>query len=211
MDKEQRGSMILTFLEVNFPGGIAAFTETGGLISEIPFEENGVLLYHPQMPQSLIEKIEGNNDRSHMPGAVKIFVVHDYNFKGMEPSEIGEKLQEVMEILGSRYKIPMMLVNLSNSLVFNIILPMTVLNHEEINDFCETFTDHIPSLVRGILILNDGSKYPFSNEGTYRVDTQQRELKSMESERGVITQDAITDLKIALSDDLDVNDIIERL
>lgn len=209
MDREQRGSMILTFLEVNFHGGVASFTETGGLLSEVPFEKNSVLLYHPNLPKELEEKIKFNNDHSHIPGVVKIIVVHDYNFKGMEPSDISEKISEVVGILESKYKVPVTLVNLSNSLVLNIFLPMTTLNNEEINDFCETFTNHIPSLVRGILILSDESKYPFSNEGAYRVES--RELKSMEPEREVITNDAITDIKIALSGDVDVNDIIERL
>jgi hypothetical protein len=194
---------------VNFPGGAAAFTETGGLVCEVPFEENGILLYHPNIPKEFEEKITDYNERYHMPGAVKIYIVHDYNFKGMESSEIAEKITEVVDIIGARFKVSMILVSLANPLVLNVLVPSSVLTNEEIKDICDTFRSHIPNLIRGILTLSDGRKFPFSDEETYLVRNE--EVKSTEPDRGVITDDAITDLKIALSGDLDVNDIIERL
>lgn len=214
MDKEQRGSMILTFLEVNFPGGVAAFTESNGMVSHVPFKEDTVLIYHPNLPQSLIEKIADNNDRNHMPGSITILVVHDYNFKGMSPIEVKEKIIEAIAIIGPQYKIEKILADVSNPLVFHVLI-FSDLNEYVINDICQTLTEHIPGIVRGLLSTASGKMFPFNQEATYRIEDDLIAIKppnqKVTQPDQVIDNDAINDLKIALSGNLDVNDIINML
>lgn len=58
MDNNMLGAWLLMFIENHFPGGTTKFTAEGGVILE--FNNESVIIYHPEMPVSFAEAVTEN-------------------------------------------------------------------------------------------------------------------------------------------------------
>jgi hypothetical protein len=198
MDPNIVGSLVTTLINTCYPGGSSAFTKDGGSVSYAPGYEENVLLYHPNIPQQLADAIEIFNNRN----SVKINVVDKLNFEGASISEVITMIDELMQtIIGSIAK--QIIVNPYDPLV----LPVAV-SGEVSEDAVEIISEKLktlPGLLRAYLVVN-GTVYPVN------VETSETIVKvHQEPDRVKITDDSIADLKIELSQEMDVLDFINRL
>jgi hypothetical protein len=210
MDNNQLGSMALSFLEAFFEGGVERFTEQGGVLSNVPFDDNTILIYHPDMSDmsdSFIQAIEEHNKKS----LVKFTIVNDFNFCDSDPIEAIKQLYEIGEDIRIKFDIPIILYNPLNPLVLVISIPVASLSNEEIQEIAAIFSSKIPGITRGCLIVGD-EKYPFSSSGVYEVVKK----ITLEPDRvnitgDALTEDAITNLKIDLALISNVDDFINMM
>lgn len=201
MDNNQLGSMALSFLEAFFEGGVERFTEQGGVLSNVPFDDNTILIYHPDMSDSFIQAVEEHNEKS----LVKFTIVNDFNFSDSDPIEAFKQLYEIGEDIRIKYEIPIVLYNPLNPLVLVISIPFANLSNEEIQEIAAIFSSKIPGITRGCLIVGD-EKYPFSSSGVYEVVKK----ITLEPNRAVITQDVITDIRITMAGVNSVEDFLDK-
>jgi len=199
MDNNQLGSLALNFLEVFFEGGVESFTEQGGRLSNVPFDGDSLLIYHPEMPESFAQTIEKHNVKSE----VKFIIVTDLNFPVDNPLDSIKQMYDVGESIRIAYNIPIILYNPLNPLVLVITIPFAELSRDEIQEIANTFSSKVPGITRGCLVIGH-EKYPFSSCGVYEVEKKM----ILEPDRCVITDDTITDIKITLAGINSVEDFL---
>jgi hypothetical protein len=197
MDSNQFGSSILIFIENNFPGGLAEFTQQGGLVCGSPFDSNTVLIYHPEMPQQFLECISPFNRDD-----VKFLVVKDVNFLGMSAREIIAQLYSAADMIKDKYQIPIILFNPLSPLMLIISIPLATLSSKIIIDIVNIFSSKVEGVIRGCINIED-VMYEFSSS--------KQSIPKMEPERGVITEKTVADIKTTLANDMDVLEFIKML
>ena len=210
MDNNQIGFVMLSFVQTHFPGGLREFKNKGGLMSVVPFKDDNILLYLPEMPAEFREAIEVLNNES----ALTVHIVDDLNFKGLHPAKVQRILLELAKEVTEKYDLPSMLFSINNPLVFQIRIPGAVLSKEVVQEIAEMFSEKLPSIARGLIIVGDDI-FPFSSNKVYEVTEESKEdltsYKPVEPERKPITDETLTDLKILLGTSKDVMDFINQL
>jgi hypothetical protein len=199
MDNIHIGTMVLNFVSVFYKGGVESFTDHGGIISSVPFDDSSILIYHPDMPEYFEKAIEKQNNKSE----IKLVIVTDLNFSGTDPFNSIKLLYDVGESIRLEYDIPVILYNPLNPLVLMISIPFADLSRDDIQAIAETFSSKVPGIIRGCLSVGH-DKYPFSSGGVYEVEKKM----ILEPDRCVITDDTITDLKITLAGINSVEDFL---
>lgn len=208
MDNNQLGFVMLSFVQTHFPGGIREFENKGGLMSVVPFKDDNILLYLPEMPAEFREAIEVLNKES----ALSVHIVDDLNFEGIHPAKVHLILMELAKEVTDKYDLPSMLFSINNPLVFQIRIPSAVLSKKVVQEIAEMFSEKLPSIARGIIIAGD-EIFPFSSNKVYEVAEEEdhTSYKPVEPERKPITDETLTDLKIILETSGDVLDFIKQL
>jgi hypothetical protein len=200
MDPNILGKIVFLYVNATYPGGSAAFTNEGGLISLCHSgKESNALLYHPNLPKSFENAIKVFNDKS----PVKITIIHNYNFMDCDDiKDVSARISPVIESIIDDYNITMV-ANTHDPLILSILIPNKI-NEEIIPDIINRIND-IPGLLRCYMIINGKTylKLCDSDNDTPRV--------KIESDRCNITEDRITDLKITLAEDMDVLDFISKM
>lgn len=198
MDPNILGKIVSLYVNATYPGGSAAFTKEGGMISLCHSDkENNALLYHPNMPKSFEMAINVFNERS----SLKITVVKSYNFMDCESMEdVFARINPVFESILEDYKVNI-IANPLDPLILSILIPNKV-NDEIIHDIIQRIND-ITGLLRCYVIINGRTYLKLNDPDTLPI--------KVEPDRCTITEDRITDLKITLAEDMDVLDFINKL
>lgn len=200
MDANVIGSIVTTFIHSCYPGGSVKFSDDGGMVAHLPGDdEYHVVLFVPDMPDVFKEAIDIFNNK----GVVRIKVVTEVNFKDCSPNEAFGRINSVVHSLSKEYDIPL-LVNPTNPLLLTVLIPSDIEDVEVLEDIKDRLI-HIDGLLRACLIVN-GEAHLIQGEVVN--DTPKI---SLEPDRRKITDEDITDLRIILSGDVDVNDIINSL
>jgi hypothetical protein len=208
MDPNMLGHMLMTFIEVSYKGGLQQFTEDGGLISSIPFGDNTALIYLKDPPDDFVAAIEEFNERR----GCQVKFASDFNFENENTSDVIHKLSDALKDIAERFSIRHVLVNPANSLVLYINFPEADLSEEDISEISSILVSRIKSLVRGVLTIN-GEHYPFDNSGVGKITKEEDSIdfEPIESNKQAITEDSITDLKIALGNAQTVEDFLKMI
>lgn len=198
MDPNIVGSLVTTLINTCYPGGSSAFTRDGGVVSYVPGYDERVLLYHPNIPQQLTDAIEIFNYKNNL----KVDIINKLNFEGITISEIIDMLNKLMQsIVGSVIK--QIVVNPYDPIVLSLVVPGDV--SEDAIEIIRDKLATLPGLLRAYVVVN-GTVYPVN------VETPETIVKvHQEPDRVKITDDSILNLKIELSQDMDVLDFINRL
>ena len=205
MDPNIIGNLITLFIDAHFPGGTAEFTEQGGIASYSPGHvKDAVVIWHPDLPDSFLDDIEHHNQIS----SIQIVISNGYNFMNMSRSQIIDMLSGVVEGICKKYNVKNMVFNPMNPLVFFATIPDMTLDQTVIDMIVKDLSDNIPEVIRGVLYVNN-RHHIFGSQEQYVRKTKKR--VQLEEARGNITEDTLTDLKILLSNDCDVNDFINNL
>lgn len=205
LDRNTLGEVVLTAIQMTFPGGLSAFAEAGGVLSLSEFKEDTALIYLPGMTEEYRSVIGSLNTASKF----QIAIVDSINFEGLSMHEIAEQLLDVFKDVDAKYQIGTMLYNPLDPLVTRILIPTGDFDKDMIDDIASIFISKIPTLMRGTIMV--GSEvHPFSRpaEGT---ETKPTTAVRVESDRAPITNEVITDLKITLAEECDVLDFINKL
>lgn len=207
MDQNILGNMLMTYVEVAYKGGVQQFLEDGGLISTVPFGDNSALIYLKDPPEYFVEAIEELNERNNW----QIKFASDLNFDGEEIADVLKDLADVLKDLAERFSLNQILVNPGNRLVLYITIPGVSMSEEEISEVTSILIARMPSLVRGVLIVNN-EPYPFDNSGVGMIVKVEKEtIREPISNDKTITEDSITDLKIALGRAETVEDFLNMI
>lgn len=202
MDINMFGHLLMTYIEVSYHGGVQQFTEDGGLLSVIPFAENTALIYLKDPSEEFLSAIDEFNYRHNS----QVKFASDLNFETESKVEVLTLLADVLKDIAERFSLNQILVNPSNSLVLYITLPEVKLSEEDISEISSILVSRLTSLVRGILIVNN-ELYPFSQEGVNKVLPKPEPITHDQD----ITEDHITDLKIALGKAETVEDFLNMI
>lgn len=196
MDSNELGSSVLIFIETNFPGGIAEFTQQGGVVSG-SVNEDVILIYHPDMPEKFAACLRAFNDEND----IKFLIVDKVNFSGMSPQVIMDSLYEVTEGIKSTYHIEVILFNMMNPLMLFVSIPFATISDEVLEDIISSLS-MVKGVVRGCVVIG-GVMHEFS--------TSDKPAPVKEPERGAITDKTVEDIKATLANDLDVLEFIKML
>lgn len=204
MNPQHLGDAILNLIETKYPGGSEAFISNGGCVCPLPISHICLIYSSMELPKSFISEIEKINETSD----IKFEVVHDINFEGLSLSTIYAGVLSATVQITEDLGIEPILFNLSSPIVMFISVPDTV-PETDMENIAEIFMNNLPNLKRGI-IINNKCAYPFGPEDPLDNDTQiLANENSIRTE--MIDKDYITDLKITLSQDCDVLDLIKKL
>lgn len=206
MDVNILGNLLMTYIEVSYKGGVQQFTEDGGLISVVPFAENAALIYLKNPPEYFVEAIEEFNKRNNC----QVKIATDLNFENESKTDVLLALSEVFKDLAEKFSLTQIMVNPSNSLVLYINIPDVDLSEEEITEITSILVSRLRSLVRGVLIVKDES-YPFDQVGVSKAIPNAEYTPETVTHEQAITEDHITDLKIALANAETIDDILNMM
>ena len=201
MDENIIAHSIFILIENNFQGGLASFKKEGGFISSVPNEViTTFVIYHPDIPETFVSAVRDVNNK----GEIQIMLTDTLNFNGQSMTIVLERLDDSIHSIMEKFNLMAVLANPFNPLTMIIRIPEKEFKNDEIDEIIDIINSNIEGIHLGCIIAAD-KVYRFSSNKVITPTIQK------EPERVSITDDAITDLKILLSGDKDVMDIINNM
>jgi hypothetical protein len=206
MDQYNLGYVLINLIQAEYPGGMMQFTHDGGMIGVVPVEDT-CLIYLPELPEKFKERIDLVNET----GNLNIQIVTDLNFEDMEGAEINAALNEALVAVREQFSLNCLLIN-PGRLILMITIPNVSYPMTDLETIAGIILSKVPNIKRGLIIC-DKEILPFASMHTTTPTVKDIPVIAVEKANRIeaITPDVITDLRILLNQDMDVNDIIKNL
>lgn len=183
-------TLVLGLIQTFHKGGLKSFSEEEGKITALPGMKETVMVYHPNIPESLRQKLTEAEKTIH----VKFMFIDDLNWEGMTAEEAARTVQDRLYPVLSDYNVDVY-VDMSP---LNINLMLSKNNPDLVAAIRRTLPK-IKGFIRGSIIYDGKLEWVHKIPG--ETFNEACFDKPAVGESHVITKDDLTDLHIQLETD----------
>jgi hypothetical protein len=212
LDENQFGSALLSIIKNKYDGGIAQFNKDNGAISEV--DDSTCLLYVPEGKVS--DKFFDSLKELEKSTGKQVVILPKRNFEGKNTPEnsddLKQEISEVINDINAKLNLKGLLVSVNPLLLAIAVHPddYDKATPEVMKEMGEILVGRLKGLTYGAIYSS--TVYKFSGDACQEIQKETKQvIQEIEPERNPITDDDILNLRIALSQKLDVLDVINQL
>lgn len=192
---------IAAIIHINYEGGMGQFRQDGGILEAVATEPPKIIICHPDMPQRLSNALVllGKNID------VEVIISSKYNLAGLDPVEVQRGLDNVVfDTLFSKGK--QLLCQVSACCL--VFLAMEEIDEETIAQIQSSIKKHLPNVYRCLIAGANMRKFlELEPDPVTKVSS----VSDSAHLNHPICEDDINNLRITLSTNIDVLDVIKNL